>query len=262
MSSSPSSNSVSNNDEAKGLSDEELYDHLLDQIKEGKCIAFIGAGFSMPAGIPVWRELLREVLNHDDVRDCVTPALRTEIEKLLEIGSQDSFDQAAQMLEDTFGDRKFKKAFAKLLKFKEYKMEDKNSIMSERLQLLHDIPFKAILTTNFDSVIKNSMSYFDVRAVQQCHDILRKSPDNFGEQLFRDDASVPVLQVHGSIKKHPVKKKVRKLSIKPAGETTHNDELFEAVVDDDDDDDFYEEEDVVCDDVHMVCTRMTNWDCR
>ena len=35
------------------------------------------------------------------------------------------------------------------------------------------------------------------------------------EQLS-EQMSTPVLQVHGSIKKHPVKKKVRKLSIKPA----------------------------------------------
>jgi len=34
----------------KEIENDPLFDHLLHQIKEGKVIAFIGAGFSRPAG--------------------------------------------------------------------------------------------------------------------------------------------------------------------------------------------------------------------
>ena len=210
-------------------------DHLLDQIKEGKCIAFVGAGFSRPAGIPIWRDLLQGVLDHESVKDCITSELRIEVEKLLDIGAQESYDQAAQMLEDRLGNKRFQKVFADFLRVKKFNVE-KGSPMYNRLEMLYDIPFKAILTTNFDTLINNSMSYFDVGAVHKCHDILRKSPANFGEQLLREDDSTPVIQIHGSIKEHPIRMKKNKLSIRDPSE--ENDQILDCV-----------------DDVHMVCTR-------
>jgi hypothetical protein len=36
--------------------------HLISEVRRGHCVAFVGAGFSMPAGFPSWDGLLRKML--------------------------------------------------------------------------------------------------------------------------------------------------------------------------------------------------------
>ncbi len=37
--------------------------HLISEVRRGHCVAFVGAGFSMPAGFPSWDGLLRKMLD-------------------------------------------------------------------------------------------------------------------------------------------------------------------------------------------------------
>ena len=75
----------------------ELFDHLLDQINEGKCIAFVGAGFSAPAKLPTWKALLTKTLESAHGKGEIDYEFKEEIEKILQRGTGDAFDQAAQM---------------------------------------------------------------------------------------------------------------------------------------------------------------------
>jgi len=84
---------------------------------------------------------------------------RDEIDKLIEIGTGDKLDQAAQMIEDVFdiclpdkGMEILNKCFSELLTHSNYTLE-KDTQMKRRLDALMQIPFKAILTTNFDTII-------------------------------------------------------------------------------------------------------------
>jgi hypothetical protein len=125
---------------------------------------------------------------------------------LIRTCSAESLDQAAQMMEDDYGAEVAKDVLAKLLTLKTD--GDNNIIMSDdmkdRLQFLRDVPFKAILTTNFDTIIPNSVSIHDPAAAELKYMILRDPPLTL-EQQFRNEYTemnshpVPVLQLHGSI---------------------------------------------------------------
>lgn len=182
---------------------------LLQQIKEGKCIAFVGAGFSMPAGMPTWVQLLVKLLEkekevHGDIEDTEK---QKEIRKLIAEKNGDSLERAAQMLEDLCSPKELHMRLKELLTATNYKC-DEDTIMYKRCKALLDIPFKAILTTNFDTVIEECAkkgkipircsSYFHRQTAQSiCNKILRSPPKNFGEQLL--ESSTSVLQLHGSI---------------------------------------------------------------
>jgi hypothetical protein len=84
---------------------------------------------------------------------------RDEIDKLIETGTGDKLDQAAQMIEDVFdiclpdkGMEILNKCFSELLTHSNFTLE-KGTQMKRRLDALMQIPFKAILTTNFDTII-------------------------------------------------------------------------------------------------------------
>ena len=100
-------------------------------------------------------------------------ACRQEIGPLIETGTGDHLDQAAQMIQDVFekcfpeksrgrycfgtgryslGIEVFQTCISELLTHSNYKLES-DTKMKKRLDNLMQIPFKAILTTNFDTII-------------------------------------------------------------------------------------------------------------
>jgi len=120
---------------------------LIESIHAGNCVAFLGAGFSIPAGLPGWGELLSGMATHEKV----PVEVRAHVLHLVEGGSAHSLDQAAQTLEDLLG----RKTFAELLRepLQEARIEGE---MQDRLRWITGIPFRAILTTNFDGILDGS----------------------------------------------------------------------------------------------------------
>jgi hypothetical protein len=124
--------------------------------------------------IPVWKTLIRRILffegskietvfrDYNIKKEVLEKELipyRDEIDKLIEVGTGDKLDQAAQMIEDVFeiclpdrGMEILNKCFSELLTHSQYTLE-KDTQMKKRLNALMQIPFKAILTTNFDTII-------------------------------------------------------------------------------------------------------------
>ncbi|SVE04273.1 uncharacterized protein METZ01_LOCUS457127, partial [marine metagenome] len=46
----------------------EIPDHLIREIRQGKCVAFVGAGFSAPA-VPDWDTLLPRISQSTEIED-------------------------------------------------------------------------------------------------------------------------------------------------------------------------------------------------
>jgi hypothetical protein len=81
---------------------------LVNYLREGRCILFVGAGLSAAAGLPTWRALLEQIL--EELRaEGVDPAEETELRELLGRG---------KLLEiaDHCRERLGKPRFAELLK--------------------------------------------------------------------------------------------------------------------------------------------------
>ncbi|MBT7455863.1 MAG: hypothetical protein HN796_18355 [Gemmatimonadetes bacterium] len=118
---------------------------LVNEIHAGNCVAFVGAGFSA-AVIPPWGELLRGLATESAVGEDV----EDHVESLVLKGSAHAFDEAAQVLEDQLGRDAFLDQLASLLTQRDERP------MSQRLSWLRGIPFRSILTTNFDPLLPGS----------------------------------------------------------------------------------------------------------
>eukprot|EP00743_Colponemidia_sp_Colp-15_P010993 GILK01012196.1.p1 GENE.GILK01012196.1~~GILK01012196.1.p1 ORF type:complete len:880 (+),score=135.42 GILK01012196.1:82-2640(+) len=127
----------------------EIPPHLIEEIKSGNCIAFVGAGFSAAAGFPTWATLIHRLNRKAFETDYLDVSTYEHVVELLSSPAAFWLDQAAQILEDALG----RKIFAEMLA-EEFVPEDPlPAAMTERIRLLKSIPFRAILTTNFDGLL-------------------------------------------------------------------------------------------------------------
>src|SRR5690349_10288360 len=113
--------------------------HLRDQIEAGRCIAFVGAGFSAPA-VPSWKALLQGLAERAELGE----GDRDWVAQLVAHGSSRDLEAAAQILQVAMG-AAFHPALADVLR-----SHGREDAIAERRRLLTSIPFDAILTTNFD----------------------------------------------------------------------------------------------------------------
>lgn len=153
---------------------------LVQAIHEGNCIAFVGAGFSAAAQLPGWSGLLTAILETGAQEKSVSPGLQSEIEAMIGEGTSSSLDRAAQILEDNMGGQRMAQVVSEHLSVTEV-----NAAMARRLKLLRGIPFAAILTTNFDSLLPGiPAAHPDVKEVMA--NILRRPPLSVTEQIMRE----------------------------------------------------------------------------
>lgn len=185
----------------------EIDPRLLDDIRAGTCVAFVGAGFSAAAGLPSWPELVRAVAR------CLAPAERAEhratIDQLLDtqqqgLHAQRELEMAAQLLFDAVGEERCRALLRDALS-----SERLPEVMQRRLKHLLGIPFRAIVTTNFDPLLPgvppDAMAYR--RLLRSAH------PGPWRESIVRaalgieaepappslDAPDRPVVQLHGTL---------------------------------------------------------------
>jgi hypothetical protein len=163
---------------------------LVEAILAGDCVAFVGAGFSAAAGLPPWDRLLEDLAAAAQL----TRDERARFDALLQRRTGHTLDQAAQLLED----RLQRGAMVRLLVDK-LATPSPPEVMRRRLWLLQRIPFRAILTTNFDPLLPGKVAgpaaYFEV---------LRPSAHRWWEDTFWDEKRwPPAVQLHGSLAAKP-----------------------------------------------------------
>ncbi len=134
---------------------------LIEAIISGRCVAFVGSGFSGSAELPTWVKMLSNIVDISSAKAAAAPAEPSKNESLarffghlrkkLLTPSGEVLDQVAQMLEDTIGTVELERLVAELLRPKSVKES-----MCTRLKLLDEIPFRAILTTNYDELLTGS----------------------------------------------------------------------------------------------------------
>ena len=162
---------------------------LVSAIRAGRCVAFVGSGFSSAAKFPGWESLLRDLAAHSEAE-----SIRPQIEKRLEDKTSHAFDEVAQALEDVLGRdiliEHLQKKFA-------YTVPD--AVMQRRRKLLKDIPFRAVLTTNYDRMLKG-----EVPAPSTYRRLLRSVHTPWLGTLYvtaKDRRGRPLLKVHGDLDK-------------------------------------------------------------
>jgi hypothetical protein len=76
--------------------------HLLEEIKNGRCVAFLGAGFSVPSGLPTWANMTKKAILRFHHANCWFVLLDGEDENT----APDNLwlDKANDAKEDVFAD--------------------------------------------------------------------------------------------------------------------------------------------------------------
>jgi len=160
---------------------------LIDAIQGGSCVAFVGAGFSAAAGLPRWSKLLR-----DAAAEAPAP-VRDYVDVQLGLETAHAFDEAAQVLEDELGRERFLKVLQAGLGQPALTVR-----MEQRLRWLRGIPFRAVLTLNFDGVMPGELP-----SGEAYRSVLRPDSDSFRwwEPVFwgENPRGAPVLQLHGRV---------------------------------------------------------------
>jgi CheY-like chemotaxis protein len=171
------------------LDKREVPRDLIEVIKNGECVAFVGAGFVAPV-MPDWDGLLRTIAKK-------SPGVEAIVERLLEAAKESNrgmFDReaAAQILQDNLkGD--FVPAIEAILDNHD---QGNQELMERRKELLHAIPFQTVLTTNFDSTLPG-----ETGTPRLYRAALREKRNRWFDVVDWDSSkgahSTPVIQLHG-----------------------------------------------------------------
>jgi SIR2-like domain len=176
---------------------------LLEDIRAGNCVAFVGAGFSAAAGLPAWPQLVREMAAAvpDELGE-----ERVTLRRLLgsgnNYGSHRELEMAAQLLFDALGDQCFREQLRARLQARELP-----PVMGLRLKHLLGIPFRAIVTTNFDPLLPgvppDAIAYRRLLRTDRFSPwreaILRAALDLDQSRQLADAPDRPVVQLHGTL---------------------------------------------------------------
>ena len=156
---------------------------LIKDIKDGKCVLFAGAGASVDAKLPGWVELLRGMIDRVVASSTIDKVEQNELKYLLESGE---YLVVAAFCRDRLG----------LYDFANYlqeRLSDLNRI-SRTQRILAEIPFKAAITTNFDSFIENLRD----RSQVILPDMMERMGAAGAESIINNESVFPVIKIHGS----------------------------------------------------------------
>merc|ERR1712194_259160 len=167
---------------------------LISTIRSGSAVALVGAGFSIPANPMSWSRLLQALLEKTRDTSKVDEDQYDFINDLIAGGSADSFDKAAQCIEDSLGKNSMQEEMSKLLAVNREAMP---RAMQRRIKLFNDIPWRAVLTTNYDLCLEGP--------TPKCQDVgasyiraLRQGSRSIGEELLQK-TQAPVVKLHGCV---------------------------------------------------------------
>ena len=169
---------------------------LIDAILQGRCIAFVGAGFTTPA-VPSWRTLLErlgERLGHP----VIWPSDRAPMALDFEVVGQSLRDKAKN---DVLWEKHVKSVLEEHQLETPEKTAEAIHNVQKRCDLLRSIPFKAILTTNFDQWLPGGSAGPDTY-----WEILRDARGRWWELPTTQSAErpkVPIIKLHGDANGDP-----------------------------------------------------------
>jgi hypothetical protein len=128
---------------------------LIKAIELNQCIAFVGAGFTAPMTSLTWKSLLTQMLEQQAQQVFAAKNLLERYSVLQQKLAQDrpsveDFTLVAQEMQDILGERVFDEFICGKCKLDESTQLSPD--MVHRIRCLSRIPFKAIITTNYNSL--------------------------------------------------------------------------------------------------------------
>jgi len=153
---------------------------LVDAVLRKKCVVFVGAGLSAPAGLPTWPTLLQTMLDAAPL----SPDEKQGLEALLHRGE---LLLVAEELHEHLGEGPFRNRLRAQISKPGRQPTDAH-------RLLASIPFVAALTTNYDTLLE--AAYSQIHGVQP-HSFTHQDSGELADAL-RDDRFY-LLKLHGDV---------------------------------------------------------------
>lgn len=156
---------------------------LVESIVNGHGVVFVGSGISQGAGFPGWRNLLFQMLEWATSHG-VALSDYEELEKYIK---ENELIPVADELKEQFGNERFQKFITET--FRKTKCSPTNTH-----ELIFDVPFKAILTSNYDNLLETA---FTLKYKYTPHCFTYKEYAELAEVLHGDEFYI--LKVHGTV---------------------------------------------------------------
>lgn len=118
---------------------------LLEKFAADKCVAYIGAGLSAGAGLPLWDKTLRQMIEWSATRLIPLPDA-AELNRLID---EKDFLTVADTIVEAMGDGRFREFITSVFR-------RAGLAPTETHKLLPEIPFAAVLTSNYDKLVESA----------------------------------------------------------------------------------------------------------
>jgi hypothetical protein len=122
-----------------------LPESLVENLKAGRCVLFAGAGLSAWAGLPNWTTLLKSLLTKVVQEDPGTDD-GAELEEMVNSGK---LLEVAEYCKERLGQRLYTEVITE-------KLASENTDIPAPHRIIAELPFSAIVTTNYDKIIEQS----------------------------------------------------------------------------------------------------------
>jgi hypothetical protein len=161
---------------------------LIERLRRRQIVAFVGAGLSIPLGMPSWGQLIKSILEsvaaatyNPNPRDAewLQQAANTQPEWAAEVLHNMGPDKYVDVIRTVFRTRP-------------------NAPFSFTHSLLALLPFRLFLTTNFDPLVEDYASFFDWH-----EPVVLTHQEAWQASAWAEDGSRRILKVHGSVGKDP-----------------------------------------------------------
>jgi hypothetical protein len=119
---------------------------LVAALLDGDAVLFAGAGLSASVGLPTWRKLVEDMIVWAEASGANLTAERAELANLIRQGK---LTLAAETLRQRMGSQRFKEYLRAVFR-------DTEIGPSETHNLLTELPFSAVLTTNYDVLLETA----------------------------------------------------------------------------------------------------------
>lgn len=154
---------------------------LIESVRAGTCISFVGSGLSVAAGLPDWRTLLERLIEHGEREGLIQqgPELRAELDK-------QHFLEVSEFVRYRLGPHSYSTTIRKLF--------DVPVQPTEAQQALVATPYRGIITTNYDKLLETAYTLENRRTPRR---VTWSQSASLGSVLFDQDFFI--FKLHGDV---------------------------------------------------------------
>ena len=161
---------------------------LIERLRRRQVVAFLGAGLSIPLGMPSWGQLIRNIL--ESVTAATYNPNPQDAERLQRAANSEP-EWASEVLH-TMGPDKYVDVIRTVFR----------TLPTAPFSFTHSflslLPFRLFLTTNFDPLVEDYASFFD-----WFEPVVLTHQETWQASAWAEDGARRVLKVHGSVGKDP-----------------------------------------------------------